>query len=109
MSYPRQLQYCCSAFGLALAAIIALVTPTVHAQIIYVSDNRSVSGALGIDTNAPSLSLGGLASVTYSGDVSGSVSPSVPYQDFNSALNGTIYVSTAYQGVTNSYSANVYA
>jgi hypothetical protein len=109
MSFSRQPQYCCSALALVLATIILLSAPIVRAQIIYVSDNRSVSGSLGIDTNAAFLSLGGLASVTYSGDVSGSVSPSSPYVDFNSALNGTVNVSSAYLGVTNSYTANVYA
>jgi hypothetical protein len=108
MSLTRKLQHCCRAFGLALF-LIYVAAPTVHAQIIYVSDNRSTGASVGIDTNAASLSLGGLATVTYSGDYTASGSPSSPYADFNSALNGTIYVSTAYHGVSNSYSANVYA
>src|SRR5215469_3385278 len=98
MSFPRQLQNCCKAFGLALTAMISLATPTAPAQIIYVSDNRSVSVAVGLDTNNAFFSLGGLASVSYSGDASGSVSPYTPYADFNSGINGNVNISSAYNG-----------
>lgn len=109
MCFSRQLQYCCSAFGLAVTTLISPVAPSAHAQIIYVSDNRSVSAAVGIDTNANSISLGGLATVTYSGNYSGSASPSSPYADFNSSLAGTANVSSAYNGVSNYFSFNVTA
>jgi len=89
--------------------MISLATPTAPAQIIYVSDNRSVSVAVGLDTNNAFFSLGGLASVSYSGDASGSVSPYTPYADFNSGINGNVNISSAYNGATNSYFATANA
>lgn len=79
-----------------------------QAQIIYVSDNRSVSADLGLNTN--SLSEGGLNSVTYSGDYSGSASPSVPFAGFNGDASGGVNATTVFRNVTtNNYSGSVYA
>lgn len=108
MLFSRQQYYCCRALGLALA-LIWLAAPSAHAQIIYTSDNRSISAAVGINTNAGPISLGGLATVTYSGDYSGSAAPSSPYANFNGSLFGTANVSTAYGGVSNYFSFNVTA
>ena len=70
--------------SLALAAIGCLAAATVHAQITYLSDARSVSGHGAFDTN----DFAGVVSISYSGDDSQSATPSAPFADFNTSLHG---------------------
>ena len=57
--------------SLTLAAIGWLAAATVHAQITYLSDARSVSGHAALDTN----DFAGAVSISYSGDDSQSATP----------------------------------
>ena len=70
--------------SLTLAAIGWLAAATVHAQITYLTDARSVSGHGALDTN----DFAGAVSISYSGDDSQSATPLAPFADFNTSLFG---------------------
>lgn len=86
----------------AIPAIACLAVPAVQAQLIYVSDNRSVSAAVGLQTNGY-----GSGQVTYSGDYSASAGSSPAFANFNTNLSGSAWLQVVQGASTNAYYASV--
>lgn len=70
-----------------MVACSFLAAATGYAQLNYLSDSRSVSGFARIDTSSYSFPPDYL--ISYSGDYSGSSTPSAPFADFSGGVNGT--------------------
>lgn len=78
-----RLKYLRRARSLAVMAFCCCICVNGFAQLVYLTDSRSVSGSASIETNGPPYYV-----ISYSG-YSGSAAPSAPFADFQGSASGT--------------------